>query len=325
MTPLDAALAAIPADMDPFAHARAEAMILGYDTLWEGEDVEVVAVEQEFQAPLIHPDGRVDPDWILGGKIDLVARWNGHLTGFDHKSSSESAHNIRGRVAISTQSTQYIEGAASLGYALDKFVFDVLFKPSLEPHKATPSEKRKYTKQGALYANQREIDETPDAYRARCVEDIRNFHEQYFERVEVPRLEAEREDYRRTLVNDSILIDTVREYRLASGNESACFAFGRFCDFHDACTGVAELDDPSRFRRKLKLFTELDRGVPAGKRLLTHSRRQCFNRCRKLHDLAYEQGLEPVKTDDARSFGTHVHTAIEAYWRAWPRQALRAA
>lgn len=323
--PLDAALAALPASMQPFDRAKAEAMIIGYDTLWEGEDVEVVAVEQEFQAPLVHPDGTIDPDWILGGKIDLVARWRGHLTGFDHKSSSESEKNIRGRVALSTQSTQYMAGAESLGFRLDKFVFDVLFKPGIEPHHATPPEKRKFTKEGRLYANQREVDETPAEYRARCVTDIADYGDQYFSRVEVTRLEADHAEYQRTLYNDSTLIDTVRAYALHAPNEAACFAFGRWCDFHDACSGVAELQDPTRYRRKLKVFSELDRAVPAGKRLLTHSRRLSFNRCRRLHHYVYELGIEPVRTEDARSFGTNVHKAIEAYWRAWPKRARTAA
>jgi hypothetical protein len=325
-TPLDCALRALPADMDPYERAKAEAMVIGYATLWDGEDVEVVAVEREFQAPFVHPDGRVDPDWLLGGKIDLVARWRRRLLGFDHKSSGESERNIRGRVALSTQSTQYIEGAESLGFHLDGFIFDVLFKPGIEPLKATPADKRKYRKgDGKLYENQRDTDETPAEYRTRCVDDIAANGETYFARMEVTRLEAEREDFRRTLFNDSTLIDTVREHKLASPNESACFAFGRFCDFNDACSGVADITDASRFRRKLKVFSELELPVPAGKRLLTHSRRQCFNRCRQLHEFAYERGLEAVTTRDARAFGTAIHSALESFWKAWPRQAALAA
>jgi hypothetical protein len=322
VTPLDAALSALPANSDPFMRAKLEAMLLGYDALWDGEDIEVVAVEREFQAPFVHPDSTVDPDWLLAGKIDLIARWNGRLIGFDHKSSSENDFTLRARASISTQSTQYFEGAESLGLSLDGFCFDVLFKPSLEPYKATPVEKRKYTaKEGKLYANQREVDETPSEYRGRVAKDIADNGNGYFSRIEVTRLEAERGEFRRTLLNDSILIDTVRAYKLASPNEGSCFAFGRWCDFHDACSGVASIEDPTRFRRKLKMFSELELPVPAGKRLLTHSRRQCFNRCRQLHNFAYERSLEPVKAEaDARSFGTALHTSIEAFWRAWPRQ-----
>jgi hypothetical protein len=323
--PLSAALQALTLP-DPYALARAQAMVIGYHTVWETEDVEVIAVEREFVAPLIHPDGTEDPEWLLSGKIDLVARWNGILTGFDHKTSSESPSSFRTRLGMNAQATQYMEGAGSLGFDLQRFVFDVLFKPALDPYEATPPEQRKYRKgDGQLYATQRAEDERPEDYRARICQAIEESPEKLFQRMEVLRLASEREAYRATLSKDSILMDTVRQYELHAPNENACFGYGRNCEFLPVCLGQASLDDVTLYRRKASIHEELEASIPAGRRLLTNSRRQCFNRCRRLHHFQYEQGYRAVSGDTNTTFGTAVHKAIEAMWKAWPRQAKEAA
>lgn len=72
---LDAALDAMAGESDPFDLARAEALMIGYHVRWLGEPFEVVAVEKEFESPLVNPDtGRTSRTWMRGGKIDALAR-----------------------------------------------------------------------------------------------------------------------------------------------------------------------------------------------------------------------------------------------------------
>jgi len=52
-------------------------------------------------------------------------------------------------------------------------------------------------------------------------------------------------------------------------------------------------------------------------RLLTASRLHTFQRCARAHELRYEQGIATVATPHALTFGTAVHAALEAFWRAW--------
>ncbi len=147
MSRLDRAIAALPSDMDPFEHARARAMLNAYVGFWDAEDCEVLAVEREFFADLTRPDGTVDPDWLLGGKIDLALRWRGRVRLFDHKTSSEDVSpgsTFRGRLTLNSQASQYMIGGRAIGIDAEDFVFDVLGKPGIDPAKATPAEKRQY-------------------------------------------------------------------------------------------------------------------------------------------------------------------------------------
>lgn len=72
---LDAAIAAMEGESDPFERAKAEALMRGYHVRWKDEPLTVLAVEQEFIAPLVNPDsGRESETWQRGGKIDFIAR-----------------------------------------------------------------------------------------------------------------------------------------------------------------------------------------------------------------------------------------------------------
>lgn len=58
--------------------------------------------------------------------------------------------------------------------------------------------------------------------------------------------------------------------------------------------------------------------------LLTSSRMRCFRECARKHDLSYVQGYRPSRTAEALRFGTLVHAALEAYWKAiqdWQRDS----
>lgn len=309
--PLHAALAAIPSDTEPFARARLEAMLLGYHAMWENEDVEVLAVEHEFQFPLTRPDGTIDPDWIVGGAIDLIARWNGRLFIVDHKTSSEDTSGgsaYRQRLVMNGQISHYMLAAESLGLEPYGAIFDVLHKPAQRPLKAGKTRKQ---------------DETPADYRERCVEAILSDLPSYFDVVEVARLQADRETYLRDLYRVTTLIDTVRAYDLAPRSVDQCMSYGRECQFFGACAGVASLEDRTTYRRKPTIHAELRHPIPAGKRLITTSRRTAFQRCMEYERLAYAEGFERVQRDEALSFGTAMHLALQAYWEAWPRQDRR--
>ncbi|HEX5659817.1 MAG TPA: hypothetical protein VFX59_21630, partial [Polyangiales bacterium] len=52
----------------------------------------------------------------------------------------------------------------------------------------------------------------------------------------------------------------IREAELANAhprNPDSCQRFGRTCGYFDVCTGVASLDDPSRFTRVDNVHPEL--------------------------------------------------------------------
>ncbi|HVY62179.1 MAG TPA: PD-(D/E)XK nuclease family protein [Planctomycetota bacterium] len=58
--------------------------------------------------------------------------------------------------------------------------------------------------------------------------------------------------------------------------------------------------------------------------MLTNSRLKCYRRCPREHHLAYELGYRAIVEAEAARFGTLVHRALEAWWRA-PGERLAAA
>lgn len=176
---LDAALAAIAHEQDPYERARMSVLLAGYSARWGAEQWEVLDVEVSFEAEIIHPaTGAASRTWVQGGKIDVVVRdpADGLIWIVEHKFTGEDfsvGSNYWRRLKTDQQISIYYQGAAALFGHLGEIggcLYDVIGKPTTRPLKATPAESRKYTKAGALYANQREADETPEEYAARLTE-----------------------------------------------------------------------------------------------------------------------------------------------------------
>ena len=51
--------------------------------------------------------------------------------------------------------------------------------------------------------------------------------------------------------------------------------------------------------------------------LITNSRLTKFQRCARAHHYRYELGVAPLADAPALVFGTAIHAALEAFWRAW--------
>ena len=260
---LTAALQAIAGgEADPFERARAEAMLRGYDARWDGEQLEVLAVEVEFATALVNPEtGRPSQTWRLGGKIDAVVRaGDGRVLIVEHKTSSEDiapGSDYWKRLRLDGQVSVYYEGARVLGHDVAGCLYDVLRKPALKPLKATAPEARKYKAGGVLYANQRDEDETPDAFLLRCVEAIAADPNGYFTRGEVVRLEIEMGE---ALFDVWQLGQQLREAERLDRyprNPDSCVRYGKTCAFFPACCGEASLDDPTLYRRSTNIHPEL--------------------------------------------------------------------
>jgi hypothetical protein len=293
-TPLSAALSALTLS-DPYARARAEAMLVGYDAMWEDETVEVLSVEREFQFPL-----PADQEWLVGGKVDLIARVNGRLLIIDHKTSSEDFGHYRSKLQLNGQASHYMLAAEHLGLQPEAFMFDVLAKPTMRPLGVTKTRKQP---------------ESPEDYRARCLAAMQDDPEKHFARFTVTRLEADRAAYLRSLQAVTTQIDTISAHRLEIPNPEACHSHHSVCPFHPVCTGTGSLDDTSLYTRAETGHAELSRAIPEGKRLISNSRRALFQQCQVKH--AYTSaGWQPLRTSDALSFGTAIHKSLEAYWLA---------
>lgn len=248
---------------DPMTRVILECLMTGYHHRWGNGQYEVLAVEQQFDVELRNPStGAASRTWRLAGKVDVIVRdtQDGNVKLVEHKTSSEDigpGSTYWRRLRMDNQVSVYFEGARALGHDVASCLYDVIGKPSIRPHKATPVESRKYTKEGKLYANLRENDETPEEFRGRLMESIASAPDRYFQRGEVVRLESEMAEAMADIWDTATQMREARLAGRAPRNPGSCIQYGRTCDFFEVCTGEASIDDASKFVRNADVHPEL--------------------------------------------------------------------
>jgi hypothetical protein len=266
---LAAALAAVEGESDPFDRVRAEELLIGYFLRWKHADLEVLAVEVSFRAPIVNPTTSArSRTYDLGGKIDAIVREpaTGRVLVVEHKTSSEDV-SLGGaywrKLRIDPQVSNYLVGARTLGFDAVSCLYDVIGKSALRPYRETPdAEKRfvvdKQTKLTRLDARQHARDETPEEFRVRLKASIAEKIDAHYTRGEVVRSEEDERDAAYDVWN------VARERREAERaeryprNPAACVSpFGFSCDYFDVCTHTASLDDPTHFRIATAAHEEL--------------------------------------------------------------------
>jgi hypothetical protein len=136
-------------------------------------------------------------------------------------------------------------------------LYDVVGKSRLSPLRATPEESRKYTKAGALYANQRAVDETADEYGLRLSTAIVAEPDRYYQRGFVVRLEAEERDAAFDAWQTARLMREAARAGVYPRNVSSCERYGRMCGYWPVCTRAASLDDPNYYEHVDNVHPEL--------------------------------------------------------------------
>jgi PD-(D/E)XK nuclease superfamily len=315
--------------IDPFELVRAQEMLRGYTARWFNEPYEVLAIEAEFEAPLVNPEtGAESRTFALGGKLDCVVRdrRSDHVLLVESKSTSEDATPGSPywlRTLISSQLSTYMVGMRSLGFEPTNILYDVLSRPAHRPISATPEEQRKYTKPtkadpvSRLYANQRDTDETPEEFASRIRESISVDPAKYYNRGTVVRMETEE---REAAFDAWQTASNIREGRTAKAfprNPDGCVKWGSPCSFLPVCAGLAELTDPFRYRRTENVHEELTYRSRSGRLpLLTNSEMSAFRTCQRLHHYRYDLGYRSIKSTEAQRAGTLVHRGLEGWWTA---------
>lgn len=262
--------------LDPFDVIRARVMLTGYHERWVDADLEWLAVEAPFRMPLRNPEtGRTSPLWEVAGKMDGVARERS--TGFvyvvERKTSSEDigpGSTYWAKLTLDGQVSIYLDAARELGYDARGVLYDVLGKPKLDPYKATPVEERKYTEKpsklkdgtirpaGSLYANQRELDETPKEFELRLADHVAEDPNRYFRRGEIVRLADEVEEARYDIWQ---LAQQLRESERTGRyprNPSSCESYRQMCAFFPVCARQGTLEDTTLYRRLSNVHPELE-------------------------------------------------------------------
>lgn len=247
---------------DPYDRAVVAALVSSYREFWSEHPLEVLATELPFQLPLRNPEtGYPTPNWHLAGVIDRIVRLpDGRLAMQEYKTTTrDTSPGSDYWVALrkDQQVSIYVSAARELGYDVQTVLYDVTRRPLLRPRKATPVEKRRYTKEGRLYATDRENDEDPMEFLERVLEAIREAPENWFQRVEIARLDQDLEDCAHELWQQQLAIRAMQRSGRWYRNPSACFEpfacdFLAICELRDLATNT-----PSGFVRSDDVHPEL--------------------------------------------------------------------
>lgn len=245
---------------------KARILFEEYCKHWESDfqKYKILAVEKEFSLPLINPaTGAKSRTFELAGKIDLIVQdlESGDIAVVEHKTTSNDISNPESNywlaLQIDPQITGYFLAAESLGYNPKKIIYDVIGKPNIKPLLATPVEARKHTKEGKLYANQRDTDETPEVFSERLRLAIADEPSRYFQRRDIARIETDIIEYLQDMWAVGKLIMESRNEDFWPRRPKQCFNYGR-CAFFDVCAKCAMLEDESLYTKSENKNPELE-------------------------------------------------------------------
>lgn len=273
-TAFHAALEAIASGADPepiidsqladdYDAAMVAAMVTGHARRYAGQTLEVVAAECEFNLPLRNPDsGSPSLVWTKAGKVDRIVRLaDGRLALMEYKTTSQDfapGADYWLRLHMDSQLSMYVIAARELGHEIDTVLYDVTRRPGLRPLKATPEAARKYTnKDGRLYANQRENDETPEEFAGRVAADIEARPDHYFARIEIARLDQDLNDCAHEVWQQQLAIRNAQRSGHWYRNPASCInpypcEYLPVCQNRDLATRT-----PQGYRRNADVHPEL--------------------------------------------------------------------
>lgn len=249
----DAIVATMQAQAVTHEIGAMNALLFGYEGFWANDTndrariVEVLAVEKVFQMPLRNPaSGRASRKWQLSGKIDAIVKLaNGDVAILEHKSTSEDVaggSEYWQRLRMDAQINMYLAAAKHLGYDASVVLYDVLKKAGQKPLRATPEANRKYTKDGKLYANQREFDESVEEYQNRVADEVIAEPSNYFARQLIGRLQGDAEGFMLEVWQQAEAVAAARKTGGFYKNTGNCAHFGR-CQYFDICAnGIEPVD-----------------------------------------------------------------------------------
>lgn len=239
------------------------ALLMGYFWYYLYDDIKIIEVEQTYDLPLVNLwNDQHNQRFTLAGKIDAIGYLpDGCKAVIESKTAGEDISPDSDywlRLRHDPQVAHYVIAARELGYDVVAVVYDVTRKPTISPLRTTPIEKRRYRKDGKLYAAQRESDETPEDYGVRLLTDIGSRPDYYYQRREVPCLDDDLADFRVELWQQA-------EHLLDSRQHDRWFRnFDRFtcsvCEFVDLCyqsVRVTADQVPAGFQKLTNIHPEL--------------------------------------------------------------------
>ena len=120
----------------------ATAMMRGYAARYVADDFEIIALERNFEAPIVNPaTGAASRSFVLAGKVDGVVRIGGEHFILEHKTASQVDGDYLEKLWTDFQITiyaHYIE--QTMGIPITGILYNVLVKAKLQQGKGETEE-----------------------------------------------------------------------------------------------------------------------------------------------------------------------------------------
>jgi hypothetical protein len=324
--------------------AQAWGLMIGYHARWAGSGWKAVAVEAAFQLPIVNPaTGRRSRTFTQAGRCEGVVSRGGDEFLLESKTAGEDIDRPDAPfwrpLAVDTRTGTYALARRQLGRPVAGVLYDVLRRPHVRPRvipKGTPKRterenvgtrfelQRRNTYFG-WPVDQREQEavlqgdgrETAGLYGIRIASDTLRRPDWCFQRRVL------RGNAKQLARCARELWETAVEIRLAwragrhYANSQACMAYHTPCPYLPICSG-RDTPHSDRWHTAQSIHPELagQLGDVDEREVLTPSRIQCFNLCRRRHYFRYQLGIVPVgqPASEALRLGRLIRQALAAWW-----------
>lgn len=254
----------------------ARAMFAAYMERYPSEDFDVVAVEKQFQCPIINPDtGAASRSFFMRGKVDALVTRNGEYFLLEHKTASVIDRGYIEKLPLDFQVTLYAHYLEQfMNIRIAGVIYNVIAKAQIKQGKGETEqefEQRRAeliakSKSGKSSAK-RKLPESDDEYAARLAEKYREqdmFHREmlYIPRSQYETLTAEIWELCQQLL---IARRTGRWYM----NTDVCFLYNRPCRFFPICVSGENPNVIENRYRVGPIHPELDESAPSQQPMFT--------------------------------------------------------
>lgn len=267
------------------------ALLAGYFWYWESRTdlspeinpVEIIESERAFVHPIRNPEtGATTPLFRNAGKRDRIVRLaDGRVAVIEAKTTGDSVavdSDYWVGLRVDDQISRYLNSAKDDGHQAVTVLYDVLHKPGIKPtniplldgdgtkivldaagERVRTKDGKKWRETGdtALGYVLQTRPETAEEYGKRLLADITERPDFYYARREIPRLQADLDDFALSLWQRQQQIRDAQRNGRWFRNSDACTAMGR-CEYIDICHNCAPLDPlPAGFERVQDIHPEL--------------------------------------------------------------------
>jgi hypothetical protein len=324
--------------------AKAWGLMIGYHARWARSAWSAVAVQAGFQLPIINPaTGRRSRTFSQAGRCEgIVSRRAEHFL-LESKTAGEDIDRPDApfwrRLAVDTRAGTYALARRQLGRPVAGVLYDVLRRPHLRPRvipKGTPKRAERDTVGTRLELQRRNtyfgwpVDqreqgrvlggdgrETARLYGLRIVADTLRRPDWYFQRRILKRSKGQLTRHARELWETAVEIRLARRAGRHYANSQACMAYHTPCPYLPICSG-RDTPHSDRWHTAQSIHPELagELADVDEQEVLTPSRIQCFNLCRRRHYFRYELRIVPVgqPASEALRLGRVIRQALAAWW-----------